>query len=209
MPSPGTNVEVEITTQLLSADLARDWCVNTIHFNTTSTTVTNAQFQALSDAIKGVWFATSGAWFIYGTNGGSVKVYNLADPKPRPEKGYSTYTPGSWMTTVAWPRQTCLCVSFYSQRNLKSLRGRVYMPLNSGATPVGERPGLSLRTQMAGTIKQLYTVANGLTPSWQLSVHSQKLDQDAGISNIWCNDTWDIQRRRGLRETTRYMTTVP
>ena len=205
----GTEAIVEVTTQLLSTDPPKDYCVSHFHFNTGAASPSPANWQALTDAIKGVWFATSGVPQHYGANGGKVVAYNMADPKPRPEKAVSSYTPGSWMTSVSWPRQVALCVSFYAQRNLKNQRGRIFLPINNQWSPIGERPSSATQNSACQLIKSLYDATLALTPSWTLDVYSKVQDQSYAITNVWCNDVWDTQRRRAPKETTRTQILVP
>jgi len=209
MATVGTNVRVEITTQLLSADPPRDWCTNTLSFNTASSSVSAAQYQALTDAIKGVWFATSGTGVFYGSNGGKVIAYNRADPLPRVERGVSLYTPGTWQSSQSNPRQLCTCVSFYSFRNLKRQRGRIYLAWNNNYSPSGERLTSPYRTSAVNTIKNIYSACAALTPVWLLTVHSDVVDTDFPVDHAWCNDIPDTQRRRSPKEAARTLITIP
>lgn len=200
-PIAGNNVIVEITTQLLSTDAPRDYCTNTLHYNTGGS-LTTATAQALADAIKTVWFANSGTWTRYGTNGGKVIVYDQAAAKPRPELAVSLYTPAGWATSVSLPRQVSLCLSFFCQRNLKRLRGRIYLPVNPNWN-AGERPNNLTMTNALAVGTQLKTVTTALVPRWDQTVRSEVLDDSNVVDNWWVNDVWDIQRRRAPKESTR------
>jgi hypothetical protein len=201
MPTSGVNAIIEITTQLLASDTPRDFCVNHLTANG-GPTVTPANWQALADAIRGFHFATSGTHARWGTNGGSVKVYDRADAKPRPEKAFSNYTPGTWMTIVPDQRQIAMCCSFYSARNLPRKRGRVYLPVNPsfGGT---ERPDATTQNLVLQYGVQLGALLNGLTPFWQHTVHSSLDDFDWPVDHYWTNDVWDTQRRRKPKENSR------
>lgn len=202
MPTPGTNGIVEVTVQLLQTDVPRDFCTNTWSVNTGSSTVTAANWQALSDAFKTFYSAASGSHTLYYTNGISVKVYDRADAKPRPEKAFSNYTPGSWMTTVPMPRQIALCCSFYAGRNLKRSRGRVYLPVN-GNWSTGDIPSATTMNNALQFGVQLNALIQALTPSWFITVHSDVDNMDYVVDHFWVNDVYDTQRRRDRKETTR------
>jgi hypothetical protein len=209
MASPGTNAHVEVTTQLVAADPPRDWSVNNLSFNTGGVSISAANWQALTDAIKAVWFATTGAGLYYGTNGGKVVAYDRADPLPRPEKAASLYTPGSWMSNAMGPRQDAICASFYSSRNLKNTRGRIYLPYTTALGAPVERITPSVRTNVVTFVKAIATACLALTPAWQLTVHSKVTGLDNPVTNIWCNDVPDTQRRRAPKESARTMVTFP
>lgn len=209
MATPGTNAIVEITTQYLATDPPRDLMTNHLSFNSTSTGVTPANWQTLTDTIKNAWFSVSGAWTHYDTHGGKVVAYDRAQPKPRPEAAVSTYTPSTWASTVTTPRQIALVVSMYAVRNLPRQRGRVFLPFHSDWSPAGERPGAPVRTAAMALLHQIAASCQALTPEWTLAVYSAKTDQNNGVTNIWCNDVWDTQRRRTPKETTRSTQTVP
>lgn len=196
------NAIVEITTQLLSTDPPRDWCTNTLHFTGPADPVSDAQFLALTDAIRNTWFATSGTYQRYGTSGGKVVAYKQSDPLPRPERSASMYTPTTWATGVFQPRQVSLVVSMFAGRNLRRSRGRIYLPPNS-AWSLSDRPSTALQTSALGTLTAISAAAVAVSPAWVLSVYSAADNQYKAVTDTWCNDTWDIQRRRGLRESAR------
>jgi hypothetical protein len=202
MPTPGTNGIVEVTTQLLAGDPPKDWCVNHYSVNSGSTSVTLANWQALADAVKNWHFATTGTRTLYYQCGGNVKVYDRADPKPRPEKGFSTYTPSTWQTATGMPPTVALCASFYSVRNLKRQRGRVYLPVNTNWN-AGARPNTLTMTNALAYITGLNAALIALVPSWGISVHSTIDNFDYVADHFWVNDTYDTQRRRGPKESTR------
>jgi hypothetical protein len=194
---------VQITTQLLAADPPKDFMTCTLHYQSDLATVADADFQNMANTTKTIWFATGGAYQHYGTNGGYVNVYNLADPHPRPQRGHASYTPTTWATDVSYPRQICLCVSFYSQRNIKRNRGRIYTPTNPAWGGTGGRPSQAVRDQGISLLKTLGQNLRTQTPVWFHVVYSPTDASSKTVTNYWCNDVWDIQRRRAPKETTR------
>jgi hypothetical protein len=196
------NAIVEVTTQILSTDAPRDYCVNHLSFQTGASTASDTDFQNLCVAIKGVWFATTGSFMHWGDRGGKVVAYNRADGLPRPERGFIAYVPGSWATTSPGPRQISLCTSFYSLRNIKRYRGRCYLPPTAQYTYT-DRPNALNLTYALALFTQIDTAVGALTPSWDQAVWSTVDNTNRVVTNWWCNDTWDVQRRRQPKETTR------
>lgn len=135
----------------------------------------------------------------------TVKLYAADDPKPRPVKGQAVVQPGAVVSYGA-PREVCLCLSFYADRNLPSRRGRIFLPVPAGPNGApGIRPSTNARTQalaLAGDLSAL----GGLNVDWV--VHSQKLQQHYKVSNVWVDDEWDTMRSRGLKSTTRSVQAV-
>jgi hypothetical protein len=209
MATAGTNAKVEITTELLSGDLPRDWITNSFSFNTTGTGLSDSAWQALVDAIATQWFVTSTSNFHYGACGGKIVAYDRADAEPRPEKAAHIYAPGSWQTLVECPRQVALCVSFYSGRNLARTRGRVYLAIPNNQFGEGDRPSATTLTAAIGLVKGINVVVNALTPVWWQTVHSTVSGEDNIVTNYWCNDVYDTQRRRAPKESTRQTATFP
>jgi hypothetical protein len=202
------NAIVEITTQYLATDPPRDFFTNHLSFQTDAAAPADADYQALANSVKNSWFNPGTGKLNWQSNGGYVNAYNRADPKPRPERGHAVYTPGTWATVVPGPRQIALVASFYSARNLKRQRGRIYIPTNSGFG-YGQRPDSASMSQAVGLIKAIAAGAAALTPVWILSVWSSIDNQNRAVTNVWCNDVWDTQRRRSPKETTRTLGTVP
>jgi hypothetical protein len=208
MPTAGTNGIIEITTHLLRTDLPRDWNTCTLSVNSGSTAPTTANWQALTDAIRSVWFATTGTWSKFGSCDGTVTAYNRADATPRPEKAMSVYTAGSPLASVNGPREVSLCLSYFAGRNLPRQRGRIYLPVTA-FTVGSDVPSHATVDAVVGLGTQLNTTITALTPSWSITVHSKVLNQDSVVDHFFCNDAWDTQRRRGLRETYRKTVTFP
>lgn len=206
--TPGTNGIVEITLQVLSTDAPHEYVTNTFAVNSGTSSATLANWQALTDAILGVWKVSPGVHWGYAGCAITVNAYDRADAKPRPEKGHSHYTPTTWNTDTTQARQVALCVSFYSARNLKRDRGRVYLiPLNN--VGAAERPGSSQRAGALGLITATSTAITSLVPVWNLAVYSKADGATKVLTNCWCNDVWDTQRRRAPKETTRTLGTLP
>jgi hypothetical protein len=81
-----------------------------------------------------------------------VKVYDEADPKPRPFLIDGAFTLAASGAPVSMPEEIALCLSFFAGRNLPRQRGRVYIgPLGiAGIAGPGEpRPSANMMNAWA------------------------------------------------------------
>jgi hypothetical protein len=196
---------VEVQQTVRSADPPRDVCVNTVHFNTEATPGT-PDWQALSDNVSNAFFSGSSGFSPpfahYQNRGGLTKCYDLADAKPRPIKAQTVHTPSTWETAQLAPREVACCLSFYSVRNVKSYRGRIFIgPFLS--VDMSERVNTTLMLEILNLGKQLAHIATLGAISWAHAIHSPKLGGTNVATNYWVNDTWDTIRERLPKEATR------
>lgn len=197
---------VEVETTVRSTDPPKDIVTNTLHFSTDGLPGPS-DWQALADKVKNMMYSTVGygssiPWTAYGGRFGRVVAYDLADPRPRPEKGVSLYTPSSPESSALGPRAVSCCLSFYCQRNIKRQRGRIYIgPFTSG-TDV-EKPSNNTMTMIIDLAKGLsgFPLLSGM--SWSHVLHSPTANNNLFVDHYWCNDVWDIIRSRLSKETTR------
>jgi len=197
-----TNGLIEVQTQVLVGDTPRDFVVNHLAVGVDTGPIGTGSWQALADAIKNTWINTTGHWG-YTNNKITVLAYDFADAKPRPEKASSVYTPGTWQSADSNARQVALCVSFYSLRNLKRSRGRVFLCPTNNVSSYAGRPTTTNMNGAIDLIKGVNTAIGALTPSWYQTIHSIADNNFKAVTNWWCDDSWDIQRRRKLKATTR------
>ena len=147
-------------------------------------------------------------------------AYDAAAAKPRPELGRVTfvYTPGGG---DSMPEAVAICMSYYTDRNLVSHRGRLYLgPLNTVAIGGGDpcRPNTNVlkaiqaggeRLVVIGPPVAAVATATDTIPSvgfaagtaWAL--YSVKLNTYSAIEHGWVDDEWDGQRRRRVEASTR------
>jgi hypothetical protein len=134
-----------------------------------------------------------------GMNEAVCRVYDMADPKPRPPKATKVagIAPGESMG----PRDVALCLSFYAGRNLPRTRGRLYIG------PWGQSH--MQRRVPAATMQQLVTLATGIgnlggvDVDWQQ--HSPTTGAAAKVTNFWVDNEWDTVRSRGLKASSRVL----
>lgn len=130
-------------------------------------------------------------------------AYDMADAKPRPEKAKATYTSGSPSAqSQLAPPQLALCMSYYGARNLPSERGRLYI----GGWSAGQsgRPSGAFMDKLTSLGHALFDVG-GEDIAWV--IRSEKHNTEEPITTVWCDDSWDTQRRRKLEATSRHTVT--
>jgi hypothetical protein len=153
-------------------------------------------------------------------NAATIKLYNLADPKPRVPVTF-TWTLGVslFTTDTELPAEVALCCSIYAVQNTARKRGRIYFgpfvktASDDDATTQRAKPSVTVRETIGGAVKRLI-----LKPAntQNLAVYTRGLYTVGGVAqppvpgvgqvvtNGWVDDAWDTQRRRGQRATLRY-----
>lgn len=182
--------------------LARDYIVNTLWFIDANVPGSGGDPQGLADDLADI-FATQW-WGAVGAREVNVDCYlhEPGDPTTGPPVATAQRNKGAAPATNM-PRELALCLSFFATTNQPHRRGRIYLA-PYGRSPIGLRPA-------AGTMGEALAMADafaglgGIDVDWV--VHSTTLDSSAGVTDAWVDDEWDIQRRRGLRPTTRVTST--
>lgn len=218
-----------------TSNLPEDVACNTFHFLTQSANVTEAEniVAMLKDlytlAAPGGSPANApiGQW-IGGAvsrvaNACKIKVYDLAQPKPRPvlHEGQFTMTGTSTGYTQDLPAEVALCATFWGVANRPRTRGRVYLgPWGNHASAAGTNgrsiPLVGLRQSIAASFGRMINIAASTA---NLAVFSRGIYQVDGVvqpvteqlftlvTDGWVDDAWDTQRRRGQAATTRTLFT--
>lgn len=198
-----------------------DVVVNTWHFDSASSD--DAAVDVIRDQLVAFYnTATTGTpsggpiaehlseWLSRTANASKIKVYDLADAKPRVARERS-FTLGPSLTgpPTELPAEVALCVSFYAGQNRPRYRGRVYLgPFVTTAnqeetTGGGQRsaPTASLVDRCAGALKRL--IQDPLTQN--LAVYSEMDNVARVVTNGWVDDAWDTIRSRGQAATRRVL----
>lgn len=135
-----------------------------------------------------------------GTREIRVKSYDVEGTPPVYPDGDATANAGL-VPATALPREVALCLSFYGDRNIPRRRGRLYIPAFVVASSVNSlRPLLATRQRVADLVPVL-AGAGGSDVDWIVWSKTERVAHK--VTNWWVDDEWDIQRRRGLRSTTR------
>jgi hypothetical protein len=192
--------------------LPEDVIVNTWHFYTSS--VAEGDYDNIRDMLKDFYTSIPGSGSPLCTHypnilntTATVTIYNLDDPKPRQPIYSSTYGPITWGTGSPLPFEVALCMSFEAEKvsGVKQARrrNRVYLgPFRSATADTDGHPLDSLLTSVVTQGEKLKQAADA-SISWEWVVFSPTDDDFHPVDRLWCDDAWDTQRRRGLRETKR------
>ena len=199
--------------------LNRDRFVNTWYFLTSGPVTTN--FDQLALAVHGFYLrdpsgsagpVSNGLSGIADGIGSGIKIYDMADAKPREPKyevDYAAFTAAGGTGNL--PSEIAVCLSYQAALptdvSVKRRRGRLYIgPINSVATTssTGNNECFVNPTFRASVVQSAFdtaTEANALGFRW--SVYSPTGNATYPITSFWCDDAFDVQRRRGIRPTTR------
>lgn len=131
-----------------------------------------------------------------------VKAYDMDDAKPRPIRGNSLHAIAGVVDPA--PREVCLCLSFFSQRNLPRRRGRLYIGPYAQNVMVLQ-PAAPQQNDL-GVLAQGLADLGGVDIDWV--VHSVVDNTYNSVSDWWVDNEWDTQRSRGLEADQRISGTV-
>jgi hypothetical protein len=208
----GILARTEIAIQVRSTDPPADVVVHTVwHLYPTAWAAGPTEWQSHADAVRDCFFHGTGVgthqFGFYGSRLITVKAYDMADIKPRPEKAVSVHTPGTWEVAALGPRRLASCLSYYCVRNIKRQRGRLFIgPFVQ--TQCGETFDIpSFGPAILDLGHALSGVGSTASAHWVL--HSPTDGVVRTITNIWCNDLWDSIDSREHTELARSVSTVP
>jgi hypothetical protein len=201
-------------------NLSEDRFVNTIYVHS-AVVADTAAFTALTTAYRNFWQAAHApsviplSDFMSSTAHGAgsvVKIYDMADPTPRPVKHDQVFTlAGSALGTWQLPAEVAVCLSFKAAPvagvNPQSLRGRIYLgpladyALNQAGDDAHSRPRPSLITAMLDAAVALKTQLADAGGQWVIA--SRKRQEYHEVVEVSVDNAWDTQRRRGHAPTVR------
>lgn len=211
MPYPANLFQVQWIWEGAS-QLAEDAYVNTFHFKNEAAVI--GDYENIVDMLKDFYLVTPPGttvsiveWMTNESISGNwtVKIYDLADPKPR----YPVFT-DTGITGMsgasALPSEVASVMSFQGVRIAGEVqarrRNRIYLgPFGIAANTNGMcAPGLVETILFAG---KEFLAASKASNSWTWSIYSPTDNDIVEIDNGWCDNGWDTQRRRGVRSTGR------
>jgi len=145
-------------------------------------------------ALRGVYVGLAGTQI-------QVKAYDVTRAKPNYPVYEEIYDAGLVKPALG-PRELALCLSFYAGNNIKRRRGRLYIPAIWGVTTgtPAERPSTTNMNNVAALVPAL-TELGGVDVDWSVWSGVDKVAR--AVTNWWVDNEWDVQRKRGLRGTTR------
>lgn len=212
--------------------LPKDQFVNVFNFNTSGALT--------ADFLATVAFKVIDFWITAGSTGtalavllspnisprqGKLKLYDRSAAIPRAPIASATFTIPAASSGGALPEQIALCLSYFTDRNIKSHRGRIYVgPLAVAALNTSNaRPFANTLLKLKDAAVRLATdgvpaaaaavlasigASTGIstTPEaagvrWAL--YSPTLGTSVAINAGWIDDEWDGQSRRRVEATSR------
>lgn len=144
---------------------------------------------------------THGSFTEYDRKYVTVKVYDMADAKPRPVKSEAVWTPATYdLRADLGPRQISLVLAFFASRNLPRTRGRIYIGGIVHTSSNAERPSTTLMTDILDLGHGLFDIG-GENVSHRVWSPTGQLSHV--VTDYWVNDVWDTQRSRLQKESQR------
>lgn len=199
----------------MDSGVPEDASVNTFHFvKTTAGTATVAEL-GVPEGWIATWAQGVDSYLSSLVNPADVTQtwYHLADPEPRQPLHKIAIAAITTGTNVS-PAEVALCMSyaslFVSGEAAARRRGRTYIgPLASSQfdTATG-RPAPGIISGVQAAAAALLASSNA-SADWKWVVYSRVRAEEGAlvpysfVTNGWIDNEWDIQRRRGLRPTTR------
>lgn len=199
MPIYKTHISIPV-----DSNLPRDRMLITPHFNVSGAAPTAlALATALADKMA--------TWLTVATPI-EVKVYTQDGGDSGPPLATYTKNPASPFLTTTTPREISLCLSYFSTANVKRQRGRLYIPANwimkaSSGSVLGQRPTASYQNSVALLADSVLKGVSASGAQW--GFWSTVTASFRAVTDYWIDDEWDIQRKRGLRPTSRVTGTAP
>lgn len=140
-----------------------------------------------------------------------VRVYDLREQEPRTVVPITVPVTGN-VATSGLPNEVAVCLSYYGSRNIPRHRGRIYLgPLNANAMQTHEAGGDM--GPHAGLVWGLRAAAGRLraaaSPALPWSVYSRVNNQLDPITAGWVDNSFDTQRRRGIKPSSRQTWPLP
>lgn len=171
-----------------------------------ATNVANVFQHGTNDPVHG--------FFFYQQRKIHVKTYSMNDMKPRPILGEHTLTPTTWSSSALGPREIAVPMRYYATRNLKHLRGRLFIGpfANSLLTETVDQTAIARRTL---DLAEALAAIGGVNTSWCMHSESQDVLNGPGspggtttaawhdITHAWCNDQWAHMESRQHVELAR------
>lgn len=137
-----------------------------------------------------------------------VKMFDLEEPEPRAPIETVEFTIGLSTNPNKLPDEVALCLSYRAELEsgvpAARRRGRIFLgpfSTNAVAGGVGTSPAAPAQ-ELVDTIldagEQLWTMLSGIWYVW-----SRADDEIYELVELWVDNAWDSQRRRGRRATSR------
>jgi hypothetical protein len=202
-------------------ELPEDVVINTFAFGTSGPgDATPTDLSAITTSLIDFYNGTSGAGpslasfmtnFLTNTAKHEVRLYDIDDPMGSPPRRTTTFSL-SVSSSQQLPGEVSLCLSFKAAPipgvSPARLRGRVYWgPLSVGVLglPANSdmRPAAGVQNALADAGLRLASAAGH-----ELAVYSRLQGGVFPVTDLWVDNAFDTQRRRGAKPTSRVTRTL-
>jgi len=163
----------------------------------------------ITTALKDFYDDLTGAYMAsdLAQNGHEVKYYDLPGPIPNYPIEEDVFNLASNPSGSPLPSELAICLSFQGQRTpgfpQRRRRGRVYLGTWGASANTSGRPTAALITVIANAAATFKSNILALGDDTVWSVWSTVDQAGVPIDNGWVDNAWDVQRRRGLEDTSR------
>lgn len=194
----------------------QDRYVNTFHFeqNGGAGPITTASFTEIANRLI-AFYNTAGpsgnplskylsSEVLRTTNSAQVRMYDLGDAEPRAVHEVD-WQLGAVTDPGRLPGEVAVVGSFYGSRNIARQRGRIFLgPLNLNALAQNTaRPHAGLITALPEAMHTLAYPAGGAPLAQWVVLSTVGGARMSVVTNGWCDDAFDTQRRRGIESSAR------
>lgn len=183
------NIRYQVALHNTATNLPKDDAINVLHYEVgapdtvegTADDIAAAYTAHLDSVIQGAY------------SGITIKAYNDATGgDPTMTKSYTAA-----FTGTGGPSEVALCLSYKGEGSapVRQRRGRIYLPI----VEAQQRPSAFARNRVIAFGQALASAGNATFSTWKM--YSPTSGQRIDITDIWVDDAWDTQRRRGLKPT--------
>jgi len=179
--------------------LPRDAAINVLYFDINAPDTVIGTMDDVAVAYQGLAVNLNKAY-----QGLTIKAYDMPSGSP-PTSGPPTHVKSYGFVSTngdTTPCELALCLSYSADDNVagtKRRRGRIYFPFSAEGAKM--RPVQTALNNILTFGQALASAGNAGNTTWKMFSPTDGVTRK--IESISCDNEWDVQRRRGLRATTR------
>lgn len=186
--------------------LPEDWVTNSWCFTGTDpfsdATAVNAAIKAFYDDLINTCLS---GWIAQ--NDHQLKWYDLPGVTPNYPVGEFSFNLSSNPSAVTMPHEVAMVMSFQAPRvpgfPQARRRGRLFIGPSAQAVGAADRPSATQITTLATAGGDFLAAIQAIASDVEWAVWSQADQAAVGVANGWVDNSWDTQRRRGVKPTSR------
>jgi len=186
---------------------------NTNGFYVSDSGITEAEMDSWTVALKTFYDTcySGGALRFAVANNHIVKFYDVGGAPPNYPIYETTFNLATATAAIDMPMEVALAVSYKNNTNNTVLRarrrGRIYISGWTEAANTSGRPTSTATNALAQGYKDYCDDVN-VIGTLSAVIYSRVQDITNNVEEVWCDNEWDTQRRRGGKATTRTTYTV-